>query len=94
MKTDPLAPRLLIAYVDYCERFGPVDYDRFILQWHAVDAVLSARTSSSSSFTRLLHRAVQATTPHIGKKRPRPENGRPGLENSSGGLENSSRDIN
>lgn len=94
MKTDPLAPRLLIAYVDYCERFGPVDFARFILQWHAIDAVLAGRASNPSSFSRLLHRAVQATTPHIGKIRRRPENGRGGLENSSGGLENSSRDIN
>ena len=94
MKTDPLAPRLLIAYVDYCERFGPVDYDRFILQWHAVDAVLAGRPANPSAFTRLLRRAVQATTPHITKNRSGLENGRAGLENSSRGLENSSRGIN
>lgn len=35
MKVDPDAPQLIIDYVYFCRRFGPLDFGEFIALWHA-----------------------------------------------------------
>jgi hypothetical protein len=39
MKTDPLAPRIVIDYVRFCGTFGPFPFGDFIALWHAADVM-------------------------------------------------------
>lgn len=87
MHVAPFAPRLLIDYGYFCDRFGPLSFSDFVALWHAADALMQTAIESGyephevpdllimSKNPRMefIRSAVECIRPNVARIRPRRE---------------------
>jgi hypothetical protein len=85
VKVDPFAPRLLIDYTYFCDRFGPLPFGDFVAMWHAADALMQAAAdagyephevpdlliTADNPRMAFIRATVACIRPNIGRMRPR-----------------------
>ncbi len=87
VKVDPFAPRLLIDYTYFCDRFGLLPFGDFIAMWHAADALMQAAAdvgyephevpdlliTADNPRMAFIRATVACIRPNIGRMLPRGE---------------------
>jgi len=82
---DPFAPRVLIDYGYFCDRFGPLPFSDFVALWHAADALMQAAIDSGyephevsdllitakNPRMEFIRSAVECIRQDVGRMRPR-----------------------
>lgn len=85
MRIDPFAPRLLIDYDYFCNRFGPLPFSDFVALWHAADALMQAALefgygphevpelliTAKDARMEFIRSAVEGIRQDVGRMRPR-----------------------